>query len=86
MFASVKSAFTAASEKREASYSHSNAISVFWMMYRPSSYIVDKVILQRYHDVTTKTCSDCLKGELANQLQENYALICEMFEFQHFFH
>ena len=62
------------------------------MMYRHSSYFVDEVILQRYHDVATKTFrfvnapTASNKGELANLLQENYALICEMFEFQHSFH
>ena len=44
MFAMTKSALAAANEKLEASYmySHSNAISVFGLMYRPTSYFVEK--------------------------------------------
>ena len=42
-------------EKWEACYSHSNAISVFGLMYRPMSYFVRKVILQcDFYDVTIK--------------------------------
>ena len=32
----------AANEKLEASYSNSNAISSFGLMYRPTSYFVEK--------------------------------------------
>ena len=42
IFATVKSALTAANEKWEASYSHYNAMSVYGIMYRPTSYFVEK--------------------------------------------
>ena len=44
MFATVKLILTAANAKWEASYSHSNAISVFGLMYMPTctSYFVEK--------------------------------------------
>ena len=40
MFATVKSALMAANEKWEASCSYSNEISVFGLMYRPTSYLL----------------------------------------------
>ena len=41
-FATVKSALTTTSENWEASYFESNAVSVFGLMYRPTSYLVKK--------------------------------------------
>ena len=74
MFVTVKSALTAANEKWEASYSHSNAISVFGLIDL-RLILFRNVILQRYYyEVTIKTfrfvnahLAASNKIELANQ-------------------
>ena len=78
IFATVKSILTVANAKWEASYSHSNAISVFGLMYMPTctSYFVEKrhfatLLLWRHNKNIPFRYNAHLtasnKGKLANQ-------------------